>query len=99
MAIEYYKKALTLKADSNTAYYIAALYADKNDMTNAQNYANKAISLNKDNKDAAQLLKEIKENVASNDLQKAIDLFDKGTYDQSLALLNKVLIADSNNSY
>ncbi|MCI1274230.1 MAG: tetratricopeptide repeat protein [Clostridiaceae bacterium] len=98
-AIEYYKKALALKPDTNTAYYIAALYADKNDLQNAQYYTTKALGLNKNNADAIALQKELKENISSTQLQDAINLFDKGSYEQSLALLNKVIVADPSNAY
>ena len=98
-AIEYYKKALAMKPDSNTAYYISALYADKGDMQNAISYADKAISLDNNNSDAISLKKDLEGNVVAGNLQQAIELFDKENYDESLALLNKVLSSDNQNSY
>ena len=50
------EKALELKpVDSDIAYYIAALYIDKDDIDNAKMYAEKSLSLNKTNKNAKEL--------------------------------------------
>lgn len=99
-AIEYYKQALNLApTNSDIAYYIAALYADKNDMTNAKTYAQKALSINKNNKQALELFESLNAQIASQELEQAISLFDSEKYTESLALLNKILTSEPNDAY
>lgn len=99
-AIEYYKKALSLKpTDSEIAYYIGALYADDERYVDAETYLKKAIALNKNNQQAQELLGQIQEQNKATALNDAIEFYDAQKYDESLALLNKVLTSDSNNTY
>ena len=99
-AIIYYKKAFELKpTDSEIAYYIAALYADREDWDSAEAYAQKSLLLNKNNKDAQTLLVEIKKQGISQLLEKAVALFDSQNYEQSLPLLNQVIAAEGKNAY
>src|SRR5574344_138544 len=55
-AIEYYKMALNLKADSDIAYYVSALYAEQENWTASKAYAQKALSINPQNKQAEEVL-------------------------------------------
>ena len=56
-AIEYYKKALSLKPlDSDIAYYIACLYGEKEDYKSAKEYLQKSIAFNKNNTQAVEYL-------------------------------------------
>lgn len=99
-AIVYYKKALNLSPkNSDIAYYIGALYADKEDYNNAKTYTDKALSLNKDNKQAQELFESLNAQLASQDLEKAINLFESEQYSESLALLNKILSVEPNDAY
>lgn len=99
-AIEYYKKALSYApTDSNIAYYIAALYADKEDWVSAKAFAQKSLALNKTNKDAQELLKTIDSQNNSIALNKAIELFDAEKYDESLSILNSILASDAKYAY
>ena len=99
-AIEYYKKAFELNpTSSDIAYYVAALYADKEDWTNAETYADKAVLLNKNNQQATALLAEIKKQNVAKLLESAIALFDAQDYDQSLSMINNILLSDVDNSY
>lgn len=99
-AIEYYKKALSLKpTDSDVAFYIGALYADNENYSDAETYLNKAIALNKNNTQAVDLLNQIKEQNIATDLNKAIELYDGEKYEESLSLLNQVIAQDSKNAY
>lgn len=99
-AIEYYTEALKLApSNSDIAYYIAALYTEKEDFANANVYVQKALTLNKNNKPAQDLYKMLAETQTSQILTNAINLFDAEKYDESLVELNKVLTADSKNSY
>lgn len=99
-AIEYYKKALNLAPkNSDIAYYIAALYSEKGDSSNAKIYAQKAVTLNAGNKEAKELLESLDAQIASEELEKAISMFDAGQYMESLALLNKIITSEPNDSY
>lgn len=99
-AIDYYKKALALKpTDSDVAYYIGALYADSEEYANAEAYLNKALSLNKNNERASELLSQINAQNNANALNDAIKFYENEKYDESLALLNKVILQDDKNAY
>lgn len=99
-AIEYYKKALALKpTDSEIAYYIGALYADDERYADAENYLNKALTLNKNNAKAFELLTQIQEQNKATALNDAIGLYDAQKYDEALAAFNKILETDKNNVY
>ena len=99
-AIEYYKKALELKpTDSEIAYYIGALYADDEKYTDAENYLNKALTLNKNNAKAFELLTQIQEQNKATALNDAIKLYDEQKYDEALTAFNKILETDKNNVY
>ena len=99
-AIVYYKKAFNLAPqNSDIAYYIGALYADKEDYNNAKIYTDKALTLNKGNKQAQELLESLNAQLASQDLEKAINLFENAQYSESLSLLNKILSLEPNDAY
>jgi len=99
-AIDYYKKALELKpVDSDIAYYIAVLYGEKEDYTNAKNYLGKAIAFNKNNKQAIEYLKSIDEMDMGNLLNDAIAKYEAEKYDEALSDFNKLISKNSNNDY
>lgn len=99
-AIEYYKKALDLApTNSDIAYYIAALYTEKEDFDNANIYIQKSLTLNKNNKLAKELFENINAQIASKDLDNAIALFEQEKYNESLTILNKILTISPKDSY
>lgn len=99
-AIEYYKKALSLKPmDSDIAYYIGALYGENEDYENAKIYLNKSITLNRNNKQAVEYLASIEEVDKTNLLNDAIALYDENKLDESFAKFNELLSKDAQNSY
>lgn len=99
-AIEFYKKALSMKpSDSDVAYYIGALYVDSEKYPEAQEYLNKALSLNKNNEKAQELLSQINEQNKATALNNAIQLYESEKYDESLGLLNDILSKDNQNAY
>src|SRR5574344_1919077 len=99
-AIKYYKKALSLKPlDSDIAYYIGALYGEKEDYTNAKLYLNKAVTYNKNNKQATDYLATIEEADRTNLLNDAIDLYNANKLDEGLVKFNNVLSKDPQNAY
>ena len=99
-AIEYYKKALELKpADSDIAYYIGVMYAEGEDLESAQEYLKKSVALNKNNQKASEYLASIESQISTNSLNEAISLYDSGNYDESLNLLNKLIVKEPMNAY
>lgn len=99
-AIQYYKEAFKLApTNSDIAYYIAALYAEKEDISNAQTFAQKSIALNKNNKYAKELLESLNAQISSQNLERAIALFDEEKYNESLALLNQILSSNPKDAY
>jgi tetratricopeptide (TPR) repeat protein len=99
-AIEYYLEAFNLApTNSDIAYYISALYAEKEDFSNANLYVQKSLTLNKNNKQAQELNKMLAESQNAQILTNAISLFDAEQYDKSLVELNKLLASDSKNAY
>lgn len=100
LAIEYYKKALDLKpADSDIAYYIGVLYAEGEDYDSAQEYLKKSVALNKNNTKASEYLDSIISQLNTNSLNEAISLYEAQNYDESLNLLNKLIVSDPMNAY
>ncbi|MBQ8459485.1 tetratricopeptide repeat protein [bacterium] len=99
-AIEYYKKALSLKpVDTNIAYYIACLYGENDDYEHAKDYLQKAITFDKNNTQAVEYLKSIEEAEKSNLLNSAIALYDESKFDESFDKFNELLSKDSQNAY
>ena len=99
-AIEYYQKAFQLKPnDSDIAYYIGVLYAEEENYGAAEEFLKKSVALNKNNQKAADYLSSIVQQQNSDSLNQAISLYESEKYDESLALLNKLLAADTQNAY
>lgn len=98
-AIEYYKKALELHPDSDIAYYIGALYSEKENWAASKIYLKKALSINPGNTKAKDLLNSVTKQDNIKLVDRAIDLYDKKNYTESLKTLNQVLAQDSKNAY
>ena len=99
-AIEYYQKAFQLKPnDSDIAYYIGVLYAEEENYGAAEEFLKKSVALNKNNQKAADYLSSIVQQQNSDSLNLAISLYESEKYDESLALLNKLLATDTQNAY
>lgn len=98
-AIEYYKKALELKSDSDVAYYIGVLYSEKENWLSSKTYLKKSLAINPNNTKAKDLLGTVSEQVNIKLVDDAINLYDKGDYTKALNIFNQVLQSDSKNSY
>ena len=99
-ALLYYQKAFDMNGKNpDIAYYIAAIYAENNDLVNAQNYAKIAIALNPQYSQAQELLQNIEDNRNSEILQNAMNLYEDEKYTEALDLFNQLLAKDANNSY
>lgn len=99
MALEYYKKALAIKSDSNVAYYIGVLYSEKEDWGNSKNYLNKSLTINPNNSKAKDLLGTVVEQLNIKLVDNAIAFYDKGNYQEAMKIISQVLATDSKNSY
>ena len=96
----YYKKAFELdNKNADIAYYIAAILAEENDITNALSYANTALQLNSEHSNAKELKQNLETNQNAERLQTAINLYDSGKYDECLAQLNQIITGEPSNAY
>lgn len=99
-ALEYYKKAFALNpSNSDVAYYIGVLYSEKEDWAQSKVYLKKAMALNKNNDKAKDLYQTVVEQANIKLVDKAIALYDKADYVQSMKLITQILADDSKNSY
>lgn len=98
-ALEYYKKAYSLKADGTIAFYIGSIYSDKQNWESAKIYLQKAITANPNNADVKDLYKYVSEQLETKIVDKGIDFYDKNNYTQALEIFNKVLTSNPKNAY
>ena len=99
-SIEYYKKAFDLdKNDSEIAYYIGVLYAEKENWTSAKIYLQKAINLDPKNVNAEDLLSTVVEQNNVLLINKVIDLYNAKSYEQALKIISQILTEDNKNAY
>ena len=99
-AISYYEKAQQISPDnSNIPYYIATIYADNEDWDNARKYLNTSLALDSNNKQSAEFLKTVTEQINLNTLNKAITLYENEKYNDALPIFNEILNGDKENSY
>lgn len=99
LAIENYKKALAIKADSDVAYYIGVLYSEKEDWGNSKVYLKKSLAINPANSKAKDLLGSVVEQLNIKLVDNAIAFYDKNNYTESFKILNQVLVEDTKNAY
>lgn len=98
-AIEYYKKALNMKSDSDIAYYIGVLYSEKENWSNSKLYLKKALAINPKNSKAKDLLDTVVEQANIKSVDNAIAFYDKGNYAGAMQIINQVLTNDPKNAY
>lgn len=98
-ALEYYKKALAIKQNSDTAYYIGVLYSEKENWVSSKTYLKKALDLNPKNSKAKDLYQTVAEQVNIKLVDDGIALYDKAEYAKASAIFNKILIDDPKNAY
>ncbi len=99
-ANKYYLEVLSKEPnDIDTLINSAWAYYSLNDTQNAKITANKILALNNSNQEAKNILKNIDELETSSLLENAINLYEKGSYNDSLANLNKLLTKNPNDEY
>ena len=98
-AAEYYAKSFGIDGkNSDTAYYAALAYSNVENFTKAKSFANKALGIEPQNKNAKELLAYVIEQENTINMDKAMDFYDKKQYSQALALLNTVVAQDPSDS-
>lgn len=91
-ALNYYKKAFSLKPnDSDINYLLALTYSDLEDINNAAVYAKKAMELNPQNNDAKELYDYISKSQDDRTLKNIISLYDNKQYTTAISRLNQYL--------
>ena len=99
-ANKYYLEVLSKEPNDIDALINSAwAYYSLNDTQNAKITANKILALNNSNQEAKNILKNIDELETSSLLENAINLYEKGSYNDSLANLNKLLTKNPNDEY
>ncbi|MBR2526472.1 tetratricopeptide repeat protein [bacterium] len=99
-SIEYYKRAFEKdKNDSEIAYYIGVLYAEKENWTSAKIYLQKALAIDPKNVNADDLLATVVEQNNVLLINKVIDLYNAKNYDQALKIISQILTEDNKNAY
>lgn len=91
-AIEYYKKAMNAdNSNSDIPFYIASIYANMNNLEQAKQYADMAISKNPANSKAMELVNYINAKQTEGLLARAVQLYDEKKYTESIEIFDKVL--------
>ena len=99
-SIEYYKRAFDMdKNDSEVAYYIGVLYAEKENWTSAKIYLQNAIKIDPKNVNAEDLLATVVEQNNVLLINKVIDLYNAKNYDSALKIISQILTEDNKNAY
>ena len=99
-SIEYYKKAFEKdKNDSEIAYYIGVLYAEKENWTSAKIYLQQALNIDPKNTSADDLLATVVEQNNVLLINKVIDLYNAKNYDSALKIISQILTEDNKNAY
>lgn len=97
-AINYYKKAMGLdNKNSDLPFYIASIYANNNDLTNAKQYTEIALNKNPNHTKAKELSEYIDAKNLETLLSNAVKLYEEKNYKEAITEFNKVLqISPSN---
>ena len=99
-AISYYNKALQLDATNpNTYYFLGLAYYYKKDFKNAEIYLKKAMNLDNLNPEIKEAFDTLKYAQSEDEMNKAVELFDKNQYNEALILLNSSLNHYNKNGY
>lgn len=98
-AVNYYKQAMALAPkNADIPFYIASIYANKNDLVNAKKYIESSLSINPNNIQAKDLAQYINDKQTEDILTEAIGLYDSQKYNEAIAAFNKVLEINPQNA-
>lgn len=99
-SIEFYKKAFALDSNnSEIAYYIGVLYAEKENWTSAKIYLQNALKLDPKNTSADDLLSTVVEQNNVLLINKVIDFYNAKDYTTALKIISQILTEDNKNAY
>lgn len=99
-SIEYYKKVYEMdKNDSDVAYHLGALNAEKENWYSAKIYLQQSTKLNPKNLDAQDLLATAIEQNNVNLIGKVVDLYNSKDYTQALKIISQILTEEPKNAY
>lgn len=98
-AAQYYVKSLEKDPNNaETAYYAALAYSNAEDFNNAKVYAKRTLVIEPNNKNAKDLMSYVDEQEITMKMDKAIALFEKEDYVQSLSLINSIISQNNSDS-
>ena len=98
-AINYYKKAMHIdNKNAELPYYIATIYANNDDLTNAKQYVEMALGKNPNNAKAKELAEYIDAKNVEISLANAVKLYEEQNYKSAIEQFNKVLQITPNNA-
>ncbi|MDD3151054.1 MAG: tetratricopeptide repeat protein, partial [Candidatus Gastranaerophilales bacterium] len=90
-AVDYYKKAVSIDSGLTDAYLnLAMIYKDEKNFTEATAYAQKVISNQPDNKEAANLIEEINNGKIISKYKLAVDKYEKKDYQGAIELYKTI---------
>lgn len=98
-AITYYKKAMELAPDnSDIPFYIASIYVNVNEVERAKEYVEIALSKNKSNSQAQELMDYINAKESEKLLAEAVVKYDAKQFNEAIAIFDKVLAITPSNA-
>ncbi len=98
-AVNAYTKATTIDSKNSTAfYYLGTVYSAQGKNQDAIKAYQKALALDPTNDDIKQALNSSKQTVSENNMQKGINEYNKGKYNDALLTFNMLAMKDSNNA-
>jgi len=102
-SIASYKKSIEINPKNSTAYYyLGTVYSAQFNNTEAVKYYTKALAIDPANNDIKQALQDAKQAIKDyqekNSLQKGIDLYNKGKYNEALLQFNTLAMKNTENS-
>ena len=98
-AAQYYVKSLALDPkNADTTYYAALAYSNTENFSKAKAYANKALSLDPQSKNAKELLTYVIEQENTAKMDQAVSLLEQKQYPKALSLLSEVISQDQKDS-
>ena len=99
-AIQYYEKILQKDPKNQEVLYVCAMsYNELKNQAKALEFLDKIITINPQNTDAKQAIVAIKEGETAQNLEKAIEQYEKKDFNTSLSLLNKIISQEPKNTY
>ncbi len=98
-AVEYYKKAMELDTkNADIPYYISTIYANEDDLTNADTYIKMALAKNSNHSKAKEMAEYIAQRQSEGLLNDAVKLYEEQKYKEAIAEFDKVLKVSTTNA-